>query len=89
MICIVHAYQFRYQKGVVLKARVNLSLDKEIPEAAQALGLNMSRIAEEAISEAIRDARNRQWIEENQTRLDAYTEEIEREGPALAKYRTF
>lgn len=76
-------------KRTPLKTRVNLSLDQKIPEAAQDLGLNMSRIAEEAISQAIREERNRQWVEQNQTRLDAYSDEIERDGLALARFRTF
>ena len=49
----------------------------------------MSRIAEAAISEAVRLERNRRWREENREALAAYAREIEREGLALARFRTF
>jgi antitoxin CcdA len=32
---------------------------------------------------------NRRWVEANRAALDAYAEQVEREGLPLAKYRTF
>ena len=56
---------------------------------ARALGVNMSRVAEAAIADAARMERNRRWREENREALERYAREIERDGLALARYRTF
>ena len=71
------------------RVKVNLTVDADIAEEARALGLNMSRLAETAIAEAAKAERNRLWREENRAALDAYAEEVAREGVPLASYRTF
>ncbi|MBD1205358.1 MAG: type II toxin-antitoxin system CcdA family antitoxin [Rhodobacteraceae bacterium] len=71
------------------RIKVNLTLDSEVAEAARTLGLNMSRLAEAAIAEATKAERNRLWREENRAALEAYAEEVAREGLPLASYRTF
>jgi antitoxin CcdA len=72
-----------------MRVKVNLSIDETVTQEARALGVNMSRVAEAAIAEAARAARNRRWREENRAALEAYAEEVEREGLPLARYRTF
>jgi antitoxin CcdA len=71
------------------RIKVNLTLDADVAEAARTLGLNMSRLAEAAIAEATKAERNRLWREENRAALEAYAEEVAREGLPLASYRTF
>ncbi len=71
------------------RVKVNLTLDAEVVETARSLGLNMSRLAEAAISEVARIERNRLWREENQAAIAAYTEEVERGGLALSRFRSF
>ena len=71
------------------RIKVNLTVDADIAEEARALGLNMSRLAETAIAEAAKAERNRLWREENRAALEAYAEEVAREGLPLASYRTF
>jgi antitoxin CcdA len=71
------------------RIKVNLTLDAEVAEAARALGLNMSRLAEQAIAEAAKTERNRLWREETRTANAAYAEELAREGLPLAPYRSF
>ena len=53
------------------RVKVNLTLDASVAETARALGLNMSRLAEAAISDAAKAERNRRWRIENQQALDA------------------
>ncbi len=72
-----------------MRAKVNLSIEAAVVREARNLGVNMSRVAEAAIAEAARLERNRRWREENREALEAYAREIEREGPALARYRGF
>jgi antitoxin CcdA len=71
------------------RVKVNLTLDEQLVETARSLGLNMSRLAEAAISEAAKLERNRLWRAENQAAIDAYAEEISREGLPLAQFRSF
>ena len=72
-----------------MRAKVNLTLDPEVAAEARELGLNMSRLAEEAIVQAARAERNRRWKEENRAAIEAYNAQIERHGVAFAKYRLF
>ncbi|NDR55164.1 type II toxin-antitoxin system CcdA family antitoxin [Aliiruegeria sabulilitoris] len=71
------------------RVKVNLTLDADVVETARGLGLNMSRLAEAAIVEASRIERNRLWREENQAAIDAYAEEVARNGLPLARFRSF
>ena len=71
------------------RVKVNLTLDASVAETARALGLNMSRLAEAAISEAAKAERIRRWRIENQQALDAYAQEVEAEGLPLERFRSF
>lgn len=71
------------------RVKVNLTLDAEVAKTARALGLNMSRLAEAAIAEAAKIERNRLWRTENQCAINAYANEIAKEGLPLAQYRSF
>jgi antitoxin CcdA len=72
-----------------VRAKVNLSIDEGVTREARALGVNMSRVAEVAIADAARLERNRRWREENRAALEAYAQEVEREGLPLARFRSF
>lgn len=71
------------------RIKVNLTLDAEVANAARSLGLNMSRLAEAAIVEAAKLEQNRRWREENAAAIRRYAEEIEQDGLALARFRSF
>ncbi|TQM89860.1 type II toxin-antitoxin system CcdA family antitoxin [Roseinatronobacter monicus] len=71
------------------RVKVNLTLNADVAETARALGLNMSRLAEAAIVEAAKVERNRRWRQENSAAITAYAEEIEKEGLALSRFRSF
>ncbi|MCI5097881.1 MULTISPECIES: type II toxin-antitoxin system CcdA family antitoxin [Roseobacteraceae] len=71
------------------RVKVNLTLDADVAETARSLGLNMSRLAEAAISEAAKVERNRRWREENSAAISAYADEVAQEGLPLARYRSF
>ena len=71
------------------RAKVNLPLDGSVAKQARELGLNMSRLAEGAIVEALRIERNRLWREKNRDAIEAYEKEVEANGLPLAEYRTF
>jgi antitoxin CcdA len=71
------------------RVKVNLTLDAEVARTARALGLNMSRLAEAAIVEAAKAERNRLWREKNRAAIEAYGDEVAREGLPLAAFRRF
>ncbi|OWU78158.1 hypothetical protein ATO1_14250 [Phaeobacter sp. 22II1-1F12B] len=71
------------------RVKVNLTLDADVAATARALGLNMSRLAEAAIADAAKAERNRLWRAENKSAIDAYAEEVTKEGLPLAGYRSF
>ncbi|MDP5335460.1 MAG: type II toxin-antitoxin system CcdA family antitoxin [Paracoccaceae bacterium] len=71
------------------RVKVNLTLDADVVESARSLGLNMSRLAETAIVEAARVERNRLWRAENQSAINAYADEVAKEGLPLAAFRSF
>src|SRR6056297_2121086 len=71
------------------RVKVNLTLDADVADAARALGLNMSRLAEAAIVEAAKVERNRLWRMENQPAINAYADEVTKEGLPLAAFRSF
>ena len=66
------------------RVKVNLTLDADVARTARSLGLNMSRLAEAAIKEAAKVERNRLWRMENQAAIDAYAEEVAKDGLPLA-----
>lgn len=71
------------------RVKVNLTLDAGVAKTARTLGLNMSRLAEAAIVDAAKTDRNRLWREENRPAIDAYAEEVAKEGLPLARFRSF
>ena len=71
------------------RVKVNLTLDADVAETARSLGLNMSRLAEAAIADASKIERNRLWRIENTDAINAYAEEVTKNGLPLAQYRIF
>ena len=60
---------------------VNLSVRQDLVRAARKLGVNLSRLLEEAIDRQLRLQSGRKWQEENREAIKAYAERIERDGP--------
>lgn len=61
------AYTVRAKK----RKATNLSLDAELVKEAQELKLNLSRILEESLRQAVKDERGRRWVEENKAAFEA------------------
>jgi len=66
-----------------------LSLDERAVAEARELELDVSRIVEEAISDAVRAEKNRRWKEENREALESSNEWVRENALPLAKYRPF
>ncbi len=72
-----------------LRKATNLSLDQQLIAEAKELGLNVSRIAEEAIADAVRAEKNRRWKEENRAALESWNEWVRENGLPLEEHRLF
>lgn len=68
---------------------VNLSLNKELLAEAKELGINMSRVAEESIAQAVSAEKSRRWKEENREAIESSNAYVEKHGLPLARYRMF
>ncbi len=71
------------------KKPINLSLNQDLVRAAKAYGLNVSRIAEAALAEAVRARARQDWLANNAEALDAYNEKIGRRGVFSDGHRRF
>ncbi|MGK9166435.1 type II toxin-antitoxin system CcdA family antitoxin [Inquilinus limosus] len=67
----------------------NLSLSAEATRRAREYGLNISRIAEDAIVEAVRRYEGELWKQQNAEAIRSYNEWVAEEGLPFAKFRQF
>ena len=71
------------------KKAANLSVDQEMLERARSLNLNLSKVFEAGLADAIRQREREQWIEQNRAALEAYNEHIEKDGVFSDGLRSF
>ncbi len=71
------------------KKPVNLSLDPVLLHEARTLGLNISRIAESGLREAVRQAQAEKWQSDNAAAMAGYNDWVEQNGLPLARHRSF
>jgi antitoxin CcdA len=58
----------------------NLTIDPALVSEGKAAGLNLSRIAEEAILTALRQVHQQRWLAENAEAIAAYNRRVEDRG---------
>ena len=68
---------------------VNLSLDTGVVDAARDLGLNLSKISEDALRTATREAHQRRWADDHRERIDAFAEWLDEHGMPFENLRVF
>jgi len=57
-----------------------LTIDNSLVSEGKAAGLNLSKIAEEAIRVALRVARQEAWLRENAEAIASYNRRVEKNG---------
>ena len=67
----------------------SMTLDAALLDEARALGVNLSRAAEEGLLAAVKAERKRRWAEENAEFIRDYNEWIAENGVPLAEFRKF
>lgn len=68
---------------------VNLSLPQDLLNEAKTSEINISAVAEAALSSAVQDARLAIWAEENKSGFAAINKMLEEEGHPLEDLRLF
>lgn len=58
----------------------NLTIDPVLVSDGKAAGLNLSKIAEDAIRSALRSKQQERWLEENAEAVAAYNRRLEERG---------
>jgi antitoxin CcdA len=73
----------------VQRKSTNLSLDARLIAEAKDLDINISRVAEQGIAQAVAEEKARLWKIENRDALESWNKYVEEQGLPLAKYRQF
>jgi antitoxin CcdA len=71
------------------KKATNVSLSRDLLDQAQALGVGVSEAAERGLAQAIREARTREWQEQNREAIDEVNAHVQAYGLPLERYRQF
>ncbi len=59
---------------------LNLSIREDVAEAVRRHGLNASRIAEDALADAVRAAERRAWLRDNAEAISAHNRRVAERG---------
>ena len=71
------------------KRATNVSLAEDILTQAKALGINLSQTLEAQLEKLVREARAKQWAEENREAIESQNRWIEKHGLLSDHYRFF
>jgi antitoxin CcdA len=71
------------------KSATNVSIRRDLLEAARASKIDLSATLEQALIEKLREAQQRQWREENRESITAYNQHVEKHGVFSDDSRTF
>lgn len=67
----------------------NLSVDERLIHKARPLGLNLSRLFEQALARAIAEHERDAWLADNQEAIDGYNERVAGRGVFSDGWRKF
>jgi antitoxin CcdA len=73
----------------IQRKSTNLSLDARLIAEAKDLDINISRVAEQGIAQAVAEEKARLWKIENRDALESWNRYVDEHGLPLAKYRQF
>lgn len=71
------------------KKPVNLRVNSDLLRQAKALKVNLSKVLEAQLADLAREARARQWLDENKGAIEDYNARIERRGVFSKSLRRF
>lgn len=71
------------------KKACNVSINEDLLRQARELGVNLSQTLEEQLIKLVREARAKQWAEENREAIESQARWIEKNGLISDHYRFF
>ena len=71
------------------KKAANLSVDEQLLARARHLKLNLSKVLEAGLADAIRRQEGEAWLKRNRAALEAYNEHLEKHGVFSDGLRSF
>jgi antitoxin CcdA len=71
------------------KKAANLSIDSGLLDRAKRLKLDLSKVLEAGLAQAIRRHEREQWLEKNRAALEAHNKHIEKDGVFSDGLRSF
>jgi antitoxin CcdA len=75
--------------GLDGRKALNLSLDGQLVAEAKSLGINLSRVAEDSLRQAVVLAKTEVWKRENAAAISKINQWVEENGIPLGEYRRF
>jgi antitoxin CcdA len=79
----------RNPNGKAPKQATNLSINRDLLDAAREAGVNLSAVLEEALKEKVAAARREKWKRENAEAIAEYNDFIEGHGVFSDSHRSF
>ena len=95
---IINAHYFQHyiarnrymrRNRAAAKRAANVSVRRELLDAARAAGLNLSATLEAALERELADAKRKNWREDNREAIAAYNEHVENHGTFSDGVRSF
>jgi antitoxin CcdA len=71
------------------KRATNVSVRRDLLDAARAAGLNISATLESALERALAEERRKRWREENREAIATYNDHVEKHGAFSDEVRSF
>jgi antitoxin CcdA len=71
------------------KKAVNVSINRELLNRARSADLNLSSILETVLEQRLRQQARERWLTENRAGIEAYNEQVERDGVFSDGLRAF
>ena len=71
------------------KRPINLSLNSAVVAMAKEMGLNISQVVDDLLTQEMQRRHWERWTADNQAAIEHYNTRIEREGMFSDKHRTF
>jgi antitoxin CcdA len=72
-----------------MKARANVSIDKELLDQIKEMNLSLSSMVEQALRVRLAEEKEKLWKEKNKSAIDAYNRHVEGTGLFSDGMRTF
>ncbi len=71
------------------KRPANLTISSQLLDKAKQLNINLSQTLEERLTQLVREAEAKAWVEANRKAIEAYNARVERDGVWSDKLRGF